>query len=223
METAKPQCRIVVSNGYRGETCSKPAVLTAELGRAKRRAELDQKIERATIDLARTGPSKVANADAVALATYLQALGLSVDADRVNKLLILIAVLVIDCGSGLSLAVAMALGEGGRPMPERNRGTANGALTGSTSPLAPENAQPHKMPAVVDVLGAAGGSQQSEAPTRTKLLQMVAGATGGLRTSEHALGSRLGISSTRARRLLGELAAAGTIRLRSSSTGTTIT
>ena len=98
-----------------------------------------------------------------------------------------------------------------------------GGLTGSTSPLAPENAQPHKMPAVVDVLGAAGGSQQSEAPTRTKLLQMVAGATGGLRTSERALGSRLGVSSTRARRLLGELAAAGTIRLRSSSTGMTIT
>src|SRR3954454_6194159 len=69
---------------------------------------------RATIDLARTGPSKVANSDAVALATYLQALGLSIDADRVNKLLVLLAALVIECGGGLALTVGMALGEGGR-------------------------------------------------------------------------------------------------------------
>jgi DNA-binding GntR family transcriptional regulator len=52
---------------------------------------------------------------------------------------------------------------------------------------------------------------------------MVADAAGVLRTSERALGSRLGISSTRARRLLSELAAAGMIKLRASSTGTTIT
>jgi len=67
------------------------------------------------------------------------------------------------------------------------------------------------------------GSQQGEAPTRLKLLQMVTDAAGVLRTSERALGSKLGISSTRARRLLSELAAAGAIKLRASSTGTTIT
>jgi len=38
-----------------------------------------------------------------------------------------------------------------------------------------------------------------------------------------ALGSGLGISLTRARRLLIELAAAGAIKLRASSTGTVIT
>jgi len=55
------------------------------------------------------------------------------------------------------------------------------------------------------------------------LLQMVADAARVLRTSERALGSRLGIRSTRARRLLSELAAAEAIKLRASSTGTVIT
>src|SRR5215468_7374038 len=35
--------------------------------------------------------ARPANSDAVALATYLQALGLSMDADRVNQLLVLLA------------------------------------------------------------------------------------------------------------------------------------
>jgi predicted ArsR family transcriptional regulator len=72
-------------------------------------------------------------------------------------------------------------------------------------------------------LSASGGSQQGEAPTRLKLLRLVTDAAGVLRTSERALGGRLGISSTRARRLLSELATAGAIKVRASSTGTTIT
>ena len=32
------------------------------------------------------------------LATYLQGLGIGINADRVNKLLVLLAVLVIECG-----------------------------------------------------------------------------------------------------------------------------
>ena len=46
-------------------------MLEPELARAKRRAELEQKIERAAGDLANTGSAKLANSDAVALAAYL--------------------------------------------------------------------------------------------------------------------------------------------------------
>jgi hypothetical protein len=171
----------------------------------------------AAADLAHT-PTKLANSDAVALSVYLQALGFNIDADRVNKLLALLAVLCIECGGGLALAVGMALSD--RPATECERAAANGARTVSTTPLALENAQAQQMPVVP---GASGGSQQGEAPTRLKLLQMVTDATGILRTSERALGSRLGVSSTRARRLLCELVAAGAIKVRTSATGTTIT
>src|SRR5262249_8383859 len=155
-------------------------------------------------ELAAHGSPKPANSDAVALATYLQALGLSIDADRVNKLLVLLAVLCVEAGGGFSFAVGMALRD--RPMTERGPGAANGALTVCTPPLAPENAQAHQKPVIPGASGAAVGSQQGEASTRHKLLRMVADAAGVLRTSERALGSRLGISSTRARRLLSELA-----------------
>jgi len=84
-------------------------VLEPELARAKRRAELETKIERAASELARTSPAKQANSDAKALSSYLQALGFDADADRVNKLLVLLAVLMIEAGGGLSLALGLAL------------------------------------------------------------------------------------------------------------------
>ena len=101
LAAARPQCRIVVTLNRRDTVCSPPPSLVAELGRAKRRAELEIKIERAAGELATTGPAKLANSDAVALSVYLQGLGLNIDADRVNKLLVLLAVLVIECGGGL--------------------------------------------------------------------------------------------------------------------------
>ena len=78
---------------------------TAEAARAdQRRAEQRDKakatMDKAAAELATTGPARVANSDAVALASYLQGLGLNIDADRANKLLVLLAVLVIECGGG---------------------------------------------------------------------------------------------------------------------------
>jgi hypothetical protein len=210
----------------RARLTSKITELTKDIARAEqrhaeRKENLKAEMGKGAADLAHTGPAKVANSDALALSVYLQAFGLAMDANRVNKLLVLLAVLVIECGGGLAITTGMALSD--RPVTECERGPANGARTVSTLPLAPENAHAHQMPVVPGASGAAGGSQQGEAPTRLKLLQMVADAAGVVRTSERALGSRLGISSTRARRLLGELAAAGAIKLRASSTGTTIT
>jgi hypothetical protein len=60
VEGAKPQCRIVVATGYRNEVCGKPPALVAELARARRRAELEGKMERATAELATAQPTRVA-------------------------------------------------------------------------------------------------------------------------------------------------------------------
>src|SRR6476661_2252225 len=90
--------------------------------------------------LAKTGSAKVANADAVALAAYLQAIGLNIDADWVNKLLVLLAVLVIECGGGLALAIGMALSDG-RPTSGELREGYEKATSGA------DTTAPRQMPA----------------------------------------------------------------------------
>lgn len=54
---ARPVCRIVVAVGRRETVCTPPPALLAELGRAKRRAELEGKIEREAAALATSGPA----------------------------------------------------------------------------------------------------------------------------------------------------------------------
>jgi hypothetical protein len=93
---------------------SKIEELGKEAMRAERRVneqreKLKAAMDSAAAELAKAGPVRVANSDAVALAAYLQTLGLGIHADQVNKLLPLLAVLAIECGGGLSLAVAMAI------------------------------------------------------------------------------------------------------------------
>jgi hypothetical protein len=52
IRSARPVCRIVVTLSRRDTVCEPPPVLVAELGRSKRRAELEGKIEKAITDLA---------------------------------------------------------------------------------------------------------------------------------------------------------------------------
>jgi hypothetical protein len=93
-------------NGSLRVTCAK---LEAEFARARQLDTLKADMDRASADLTKTGTPKIANSDAVALASYLAGLGIDTSADRINKLLVLLAVLVIECGGGLALAVGMAL------------------------------------------------------------------------------------------------------------------
>jgi hypothetical protein len=57
---------------------------------------------------------------------------------------------------------------------------------------------------------------------RNGLLEMLASAKGPLRIGQEGLAEALGVTSARVRQLLKELAAAGTIRVRTSSTGSLI-
>jgi hypothetical protein len=215
VEAAKPVCRIVVGNGYRGETCIKPATLTAELGRAKRRVELEQKIEQATADLAKTGPAKIANADAVALAAYLHAIGLTIDADRVNKLLVLVAVLCVEAGGGLALAVGLALSEG-RPASGELREGYEKATSGADTTASPQ------VPVTAGVSQHADPSPKPRRSARDGLLELLASAKGPLRVGQEGLAEALGVTSARVRQVLKVLTAAGAIRVRTSPAGTTI-
>jgi hypothetical protein len=101
--------RCAFVNGSMRTVCP-PHPLAPELARAKRRAELEAKIESEAAKLASTGPAKQANSDARTLARYLQALGVNTTPEHLNDLLVLLAVLMIEAGGGLSLALGMALG-----------------------------------------------------------------------------------------------------------------
>jgi hypothetical protein len=140
---AKPQCRVIVQLGSRRTACSPPMALMAELGRAKRRAELEAKAERAAAELAKLRSVRQANSDAVAIAGYLTALGIQVDVDRVNRFLTLLTVLVVECGGGLALALAVALsGPAWTPTEASPDGLDTEAPTARTLPAATTDALP---------------------------------------------------------------------------------
>jgi hypothetical protein len=102
----------------RDTICGPPPTLVAELGRAKRRAELEAKIDTASAELAKFQPARVANSDAKALQRYLLAVGVDIAPERLNDLLVLLSVLMIEVGGSLALAVGMALSsQPGRPEP----------------------------------------------------------------------------------------------------------
>jgi hypothetical protein len=173
-------------------------------------------MDAASVELTKGGPVKMANSDAAALAVYLQALGLPVDADRVNKLLVLLAVLCIECGGGLSLAVGMALSDGraasGEVREDFGKGTSGAATTVSQQvPVIP----------VVPVLGSPSPKPRRSA--RDGLLEMLTNAKGPLRVGQEGLAEALGVTSARVRQVLKDLVTAGAIRVRTSPAGTTIT
>ena len=81
VEAAKLQCRVRVDGAGRQTVCAKPSGLLAELGRAHRRSELQDKVDKANAAL-NTGPVRQANSDANALGRYLSAVGLDVGPAR---------------------------------------------------------------------------------------------------------------------------------------------
>src|SRR5262249_49775374 len=91
--------------------CPRNPALVAELGRAKRRSELEKKMDAARAELDRIAAPKQANSDAAALAGSLAAIGVAASPETTSRLLVLLAVLIIECGSGLALAVGMSLSE----------------------------------------------------------------------------------------------------------------
>jgi hypothetical protein len=96
---APSHCRIVVGHGVRDTVCQKPGALLAELGRAKRRVELEAVIQ--AIPLAQHQVA-VADPGAASLAVYLSALGITVPVETVATWLNLVPVIALELGSALA-------------------------------------------------------------------------------------------------------------------------
>jgi hypothetical protein len=212
--------RCAFVNGSMRTVCP-PHPLAPELARAKRRAELEGKIERATSELAKTGPAKVANSDAKALARYLAAIGLNVTPDRLNDLLALLAVLMIEAGGGLSLALGMALGAvpAGRTEPPADAAVSD-----------PERPQTPPMEALVDATtiasvqpSKASGHQRPPAVHTGDLTAWLRAKGEAAQTSMRRLALELGRSPAGVHVEVGRLAAAGVLTALAGSRETVLT
>lgn len=104
--TARERCRIVVTLGSRQTVCSKDPQLLAELGRAKRRAELEATVAKAIDQPAKA--EKEADPLAAAVAFYLAAAGVAAGAKTLSTWLYLVPVIFLEIGSAFGLVVAAA-------------------------------------------------------------------------------------------------------------------
>jgi hypothetical protein len=104
-------CRVHVDNGVRQTVCPPNPALTAELGRAKRRAELEATIATAETAM-QSAPAAVKNADplASAVAYYLASAGMNTSAERLSPWLYLVPVIFLEIGSAFGLVVAGVFG-----------------------------------------------------------------------------------------------------------------
>jgi len=199
----------------RGKTCAAengtgrwvcpPSPFAPELGRAKRRAELETIIVTSSESLV-SGPSvKVADPGASSLATYLGALGLSVSAEVVATWLNLVPVLALELGSALAVVLVASID----PKPvEALR------LRQVSQPIAPGNP-----PLALTVT-------RETISERDRVAIQIVGhlkANGGsARGSHRAWGKMLGADRNTVGRALNTLAAAGTIALATSKAGTVL-
>ena len=206
-------CRIVVNLQGRQTICAHPTSLTAELGRAKRRAELEQKIEAARIELSAPA-TRQANSDAAALAGYFGALGWKIEADTLNKLLALLAVLVIELGGGASLAVGMALSEKTSVRPDHIE-PCDGTAT--VPPRDPWGGTVPRRPATIKAK-----QRNLVDTTETALLRSLQDHGGTVTGGRRALGRNLGVSATQVNRVLDKLVAAGVVAVEATRQGSVI-
>jgi hypothetical protein len=187
----------------------------AERERAIHRTELREEMARAQARFDKTPVVKIANSDVVALASYFQALGLNMDAERANKLLVLLAVFVIECGGGLALAVGMSLSEH-REQRVRERLFANdrtsrspafGANTVNTSKNAPRT-RPERSP---NAMVFAPVQDCSRKTVGERLIGVLRERGAPLQTSIRTLALHLGTSPTTLHTVAGELITAGVL------------
>ena len=231
LKPTRPAAELMaMREGWRRAYPNQPWVLEPELARAKRRAEVEQKIERVAGELTSTSPARQANSDARTLARYLQAFGLNTTPEHLNDLLVLLAVLMIEAGGGLSLALGMALSapalgerptDVGKASNDRNDAPqlpmdAPGAA--SRTP-APQGASASK----ISVPNPAPGTQSgSVARPRVSVLDLLRENGGQIHTTTRRLGAQLGRPAATVHTELRRLAGAGLIALDFDSRGTRI-
>jgi hypothetical protein len=201
VDSARPRCRVYVSSGRRQTVCSKPASLVAELGRAKRRAELEAVLATAEDTLAHTPAVKSSDPGATALATYLGIMGFGVAVETLGQWLILVPVLALELGSALAMVLVAVCS------PAR------------VEPLL-VHPEPHTGTIVTPLLPVPTTHRQAVA----KLIENHLRNHGGtIRANERSLARQLGTTKPTLRRAIQAMAGTGVVALAASKQGTQLT
>jgi hypothetical protein len=212
----------------------------AELGKDATRADerlagqrtaAREAMEKASAELARIQPARIANSDAKALARYITALGLEVGPDRLNDLLVLLAVIMVEFGGGLSLAIGMALSG---PVREA---TAAPASAPSVQPIQPDRPPALKLDAPARTLPDTSTEHQTTlrpvasvrrpevscgVPATSDLTKWLRQQGGRAETSMRRLASVLGRSPSGVHEELRRLVASGVLIAASGPRGTVL-
>jgi hypothetical protein len=109
VDNGRPVCRVEVQGPSRQTVCAKPSHLVAELGRAKRKAELEGILDKADTALATGTTVGTADPGTAAIKTYLASVGVVVAAETLGQWLNLVPVLALEFGSALSMVLLSAL------------------------------------------------------------------------------------------------------------------
>jgi hypothetical protein len=179
------------------DACKALPQLESEAARAERHGTALAAVQAADTTLARAGHAKPADPGVAALASYLAALGLSVQADRLGDWLVLIGVLALEVGSALAGLLA-------RPVHRY-------------APVPIEQPRQSGVPAECAV-----PVHPPSDNARTRVLEIITAAGGTVQSGQRALASRAGVSPTRLRQVLDGLAADGVVKVRAGTTGTAV-
>jgi hypothetical protein len=218
------------TNGpYTREWCPKVAGWRSELGRANQRAKLEATMAEAEADTKAVHAVKSPDPGAAALSTYLGMFGLSIPAAVLSEWIVLVGVVALEVGAALSVVLVQSTSVPKGSVQQDVMAEAKPVVDGSlpaTLPATPTidlPAAPSKNDDFTEENALAGSLPSTSANgARDRLLHMLSGGQGVVRGCQAELGRALGVSRTRVRQLLSELVAAGAIKVRSSSTGTTI-
>lgn len=224
------------------EVCPKVVALRSELARAvaSEDASRDHAVavekararkSKAMDELAALGAEKPVNTDAVAISSFLGAMGVTVSADAVNRALVLLTVAVVEFGGSVSLAVARALSMPPAEVNEKAPARSVPRILVADEPDTPVQSVPSATVVGPVTMGVEQGltqtvrtplAQAPSADARSRLIAQLVNNQGAVTASRKALGEMLGVSATRAGRVVDSLKSSGLVKVRTGRTGTTI-
>lgn len=186
-----------ITTATQRDACKGLPQLESEAARAPRHGEALVRLTAADAAIARAGFAKQADPGAIALASFLAALGTNVAADRLGDWLVLVGVLALEVGSALAGVLA-------RPVQH----IASGSCVEPANPVvpAPCTGTVHPVPD----------------SARSRVLAIITAAGGTVQSGQRALAERAGVSPTRLRQVLDGLTADGVVRVRAGTTGTAV-
>lgn len=212
------------------KACGEAATLAIELGRSKRRAELEAQSKEATAALNKIEPPKFANADAIALSSFAEKIGIIVTPEALNPWLALLAVALVEFGGGTCFAVAGVFGAAQSIAPVT---TASASYCGSRQEHVEqvESAEVASPPSPTEFTELSRRAECGTTPLpkltivdddAERLVAMVEQHGNELLGSNRTFARALGVSHTQAGRLLDELEASGRVALSRGKGGTVV-